>query len=228
MLGEEEIHDEDPEPYPRRRGGAFSKAPSAPPSPPSSSPLPPSPPPSPPLNANAPDAISAADRLRPPSVRPLANAVLLSRPSNGVVAGSGPACQDRGPEPSRLPAPPNGGDAGGARAHGHGGGGGGGSRAWSAEQKHAAADTIAYFAQRKKGVELASEEARERRAARLLSAYARRHVQRKIRQQRTTLRGRLTLLWPAAGSRRSARRLSPTGSLGASPRAEPSSWPRLV
>jgi hypothetical protein len=80
-------------------------------------------------------------------------------------------------QPSRLPAP------------GHRG-----SHDSSLEEQSQAADTIHYFASRKQDVELAKQMARERRAARVLTAYVRRRMRIKIHKQKRTLCGRLTLL----------------------------------
>ena len=63
----------------------------------------------------------------------------------------------------------------------------------ASEEQEWAAGTIHYFARRKEDVGLAMQEARERRAARLIAAFIRRHLTLKRQKEARTLRGRISL-----------------------------------
>ena len=61
------------------------------------------------------------------------------------------------------------------------------------EEEEWAADTIGYFTRRKEDVGIATQEARERKAARLLACYIRRHLTLKRKKEARTLLGRIKI-----------------------------------
>ena len=61
------------------------------------------------------------------------------------------------------------------------------------EEEDWAADTIGYFSRRREDVGIATQEARERKAARLLACYIRRYLTLKRKKEAATLQGRIKI-----------------------------------
>jgi len=116
-------------------------------------------------------------------------------------AAAAPGQQAELPTAQELPRSNGGGDAasrngggiGGWRGGGGGGGGGGGSAATLTEQRAEAGSTITHMGRRKIAIEDGRQVAAEKKAARLLTAFAKRRMRLQLLRRRRSVKGYLVL-----------------------------------